>query len=302
MSLLFIKLRVLKALSSIYAFDNAHGKLMRSPLRKYAILACRSCVLIPVFIAVASIVIVFYNFDRSIKLMLDIQLFSESDSNFILAFAFGMHQTVFMFHFFMFPGLVMTLLSFVYLTYVKSFGRHLASIRFSLLQNFSKENVSRALVVFDMAKKIHLDIENAFSFIAFLSYVLSFCTILNLVCVIASNHLSAVEIVKHGYTISVFSWTVCWFAVLTICGSRLAETENFIKNMSQEIVSRNFLGKLEKNKELIHLYLFSSCTKVELRFTGWGIFDVDKKLFLTISGIMVTYGVLLATELQAETS
>ncbi|GFS56931.1 uncharacterized protein NPIL_395631 [Nephila pilipes] len=89
-----------------------------------------------------------------------------------------------------------------------------------------------------------------------------------------------------------------WFVVLTTCGSLGAETEAFFKNMIQEVISKNFGVKSKGHKELMYMNLLNSYSGWELRFTGWGIFEIDKKLFLTVSGVLVTYGVLFASELR----
>ncbi|GFS34091.1 hypothetical protein TNIN_456571 [Trichonephila inaurata madagascariensis] len=56
---------------------------------------------------------------------------------------------------------------------------------------------------------------------------------------------------------------------------------------------KNFVKKGEEQKDL---NILSACSDIELRFTGWGMFVVDKTLFLTTTGVLVTYGVLFATE------
>ncbi|GFQ69256.1 hypothetical protein TNCT_395821 [Trichonephila clavata] len=78
----------------------------------------------------------------------------------------------------------MVLLSFMYLSFVKTFRRHLDKMRCRLLENLSRKEISSALVVFMVAKNIYRDIEKAVSFISFLVYVLIFGRILQAVSVI----------------------------------------------------------------------------------------------------------------------
>ncbi|GFY59775.1 uncharacterized protein TNIN_405191 [Trichonephila inaurata madagascariensis] len=103
---------------------------------------------------------------------------------------------------------------------------------------------------------------------------------------------------RDAYSISIFSWTAVWFVVLTMCGSQSSGPELFIKNMAQEVISENFGMKYESQREMVYMNLLNSCSGYEVRFTGWGMFEVDKKLFLTVSSILVTYSVLFASELR----
>ncbi|GFS56926.1 uncharacterized protein NPIL_395611 [Nephila pilipes] len=292
------KSRILNTLSKLRAFDGRQQKASRTPLRKFAILACGLCIVVPLSIVVGSSVWILGNIERHPIVLQVISQNSTNKSKVLPALAFIGHQIVYLIHFFMFPGLVMTLLSFVYLSYVRTFRRHLEAIRFELLHNFSREEISKALTVFTVARKIHLDIEKTMSFITLVAYVLVFGNIIHLVCILASNYLSGEESMRDVYSISIFSWTTVGFILLTLCGSQGAEAEVFIKNMIQEVISKNFGMKYESQKEMIYMNLLNSCSVYEVRFTGWGMFEVDKKLFLTVSGVLVTYGVLFASELR----
>ncbi|GFR22253.1 uncharacterized protein TNCT_331661 [Trichonephila clavata] len=274
-----------------------HKKRKKFPLRNYAILACGLCVFIPGSIAMTSTVMILHNVEKY-KFTLGLTGQNSTSFNLVSIFVFIGHQIMFMVHFFMFPGLVMTLLSFAYLSYVKTFQRHLEAMRFGLLNHFSKEEISKALMLLTVAQKIRSDVEKSMSFIAFIAYVLTFGNILFLVCGYASDYLADEKSVREVYFISIFSWTLGWFVVLTTCGSRGVETETFIKDMTQEVISKNFYMKCEGHKRLIYMNLLNSCSGCEVKFTGWGMFEVNKKLFLTVLGVLVTYGVLFASELR----
>ncbi|GFY70101.1 uncharacterized protein TNIN_157611 [Trichonephila inaurata madagascariensis] len=148
-----------------------------------------------------------------------------------------------------------------------------------------------------MAKKTHNSIETTVSFFAFLAYVLTFANILQLVCLFISNFLNEDKSTQSGYSLIVFVWTVIWFIWLTTCGSQVTALELFIKNMNQEVISENFDKDPERLKEFEYMSLFNSCSNFEMRFTGYGMFTVDKKLFLTVTSIIISYGVLFASKL-----
>ncbi|GFS55791.1 uncharacterized protein TNIN_307651 [Trichonephila inaurata madagascariensis] len=301
-SMLSRKSFILKTLLKLRIFEAPNPenrKHIQSSLWKYALFACALCIFIPISIAVCSTSMILSNIEKYNKLLKFIYMnCTESSLNVPTILVFSVNQMMYMIHFFMFPGLVMTLLSFVYLSYVKTFLRHLMAVRLALLHHFSREEIAKALMLFTVARKIRSHLEKSVSFITFVAYVLTFGNILHLVCAVASNYMSEEESLRDAYSISIFSWTVVCFVVLTMCGSEVARIEGFTKNMAQEVISKNFRMKPEGNKKLIYLTLLNSCSGYKMRFTGWGLFEVDKKLFLTISGVLVTYGVLFASELR----
>ncbi|GFW07520.1 uncharacterized protein TNCV_3916531 [Trichonephila clavipes] len=147
-----------------------------------------------------------------------------------------------------------------------------------------------------IAKKIHRDIEKAVSFISFLVYVLIFGRIMQAVSAIISKYMPGDASVQIMHSYFILTSTVMWFVLLTMCGVQTKKIETFIKNMNQEVMTKYFIMLGEGNSNLESVNLLNSCSDIELRFTGWGMFVVDKKLFLTIMGVLVTYGVLFATE------
>ncbi|GFU39356.1 uncharacterized protein NPIL_561501 [Nephila pilipes] len=221
---------------------------------------------------------------------------STSNSKVLFAIIMTGHQFIFSIHFLVFPGMVMILISFTYLFFVKTFQRQLEVTRFRLLQKFSSQVVSKTWNVFTVAKSLHQDIESTVSFISFLAYVLTFGNILNVVSIIITKFLSGEENMQHAYSYTIFSWTVLWFVLLTVSGAKATKIETFIKNMRQQVISKNFGKNPAIHNELACLNLFNACSDCEFQFTGWGMFEVNKKLFFTISGILITYGMLFATE------
>ncbi|GFW71660.1 uncharacterized protein TNCV_2548721 [Trichonephila clavipes] len=293
------KSRTLKTLSKLRDFGTmsfGSRTQIRTPLRKYAMCACGLCIFFPISVAASSMAIIWKNIDKYDFVRVTNN--STTSSYALPTIILSAHQMMYMINFYMFPGLVMTVICFVYLSYVHSFLRHLEMVRFGLLRRFCEAEMSRALEVFTMARKIQQDIEKSVSFVTFVVYVLIFGSILHLVCASVSNFLSDEQNMRDAYSISIFSWTATWFVVLTMCGSQVARNEVFIKNMSQEICGVNPEGP----QKLICLNFFDSCSGFRMRFTGWGMFEVNQQLLLTVSGVLITYGVLFASELQKTSS
>lgn len=299
LSLIFKKSRLRKILQKLRNFASHRQNVPgNSTAKKLATLACGLCFGVPVVLSVSVIAIVLRNPDRH-KDLNNFNRNGTQDPNFVLNVMFVGMQTAYTIVFLVFPGVVMTLLSFMYLSYIKSVKRHFLFEKKKLLSNFSQQAVSECLNVLMVAKKIHRDMEEALSLTAFLAYVLTFGNILNLVCVFATNFMSSMQTLRNVYTISVFIWTVSWFVVMTICGSRATGLGYFLKDVAQDIVARSLCDQSRKSsKDLMHLQLFDAFSKVELCFTAWGMFRVNKRLLLTTSGLLVTYGVLFASELR----
>ncbi|GFW71594.1 uncharacterized protein TNCV_2548081 [Trichonephila clavipes] len=139
-----------------------------------------------------------------------------------------------------------------------TFQRHLEVIHLELLHNFSKAEVAIALAAFTKAKKIQRKIENCVSIVTFLAYLLIFNTILNLICCLTANSWTTNKQLRDIYAIMFFSWCIVWFVVLTLCGSQGSEAEVFIRNMMQEVISKNLLRKPEHPEQLAYLNLLNS--------------------------------------------
>lgn len=290
--------RLSKILKKLRIFANLNqNDLPNSMAKKLAIFACGLCFVVPTVVSGAIIVIVLCYPDHHKDLNYFVR--NETSSHFVYNIMFAVIQTAYTIVFLVFPGLVMTLLSFMYLSYINAIKRRFLSEKKKLLSNFSQQAVSECLNVLMTAKKIHSEMEEALSLIAFLTYVLTFGNILNIVCVFATNFMSSMKTIRSVYTINVFIWTVSWFVVMTICGSRATGLGNFLKDVAQDIVARSLRDLRRKSsKDLIHLQLFGAFSKLDLCFTAWGMFRVNKRLLLTTSGLLVTYSVLFASELR----
>ncbi|GFV45419.1 uncharacterized protein TNCV_858571 [Trichonephila clavipes] len=133
-----------------------------------------------------------------------------------------------------------------------------------------------------------------------LSYISSLCSdlrrkILQDFSLIVTDFMSDEESMKVMNWYIVPTWTMTWFVVLTMCGTQVKANDTFIKDMNQEVARRNFVKKMEEQK---YLNILNSCSDIELRFTGRGMFVVDKTLLLTTTRFLETYGVLFATKVS----
>ncbi|GFT92145.1 uncharacterized protein NPIL_267151 [Nephila pilipes] len=298
MALLKQKAAVLMTLSKLDAFRSEQQNSIRKFLRNYSALACCCCFLFPLVLIIGTTTEILLNTDRYFS---GDRISTCSPKMYCVIFI-AFHSFIYLMHFLAFPGLVMTLLTIIYLSFVKTFRQHLGSMRYRLLESFSREEISKALAVFALAKKIHRGIERSVQLFSFLSYVLIFSNFLQLISSIVTSYMSDKIFIQIMYTYITLGWTILWFISLTMCGSQIGKIEIFIKNMSQDIIAKNFGDEEEEHKKLVYINLFNTCADINLRFTGWEMFVVDKKLLLTITGILVTYGVLFATEVSKMTN
>ncbi|GFQ84338.1 uncharacterized protein TNCT_697071 [Trichonephila clavata] len=297
-ALLLKKNEVLKTLSKLSAFRNGLQNKSQIPLRKYAILASCLTLLLPLVMVISSTVELLINIDKFSSIYLHADQNSTWDRKLCLALFMASFSTVYMMHYIAFPGLVIVLLSFVYLTFVKTFQQHLEAMRLRLLERFSKDEISKSLAIFTAVKNIHLNIEKSMQLFSFLAYVLIFSNILQMISGIVTSFMSNKGMGNFIITSTTLGFIIIWFIALTLCGAQVEKTEVFLRNMSQDIITKNFGDEIDGHKNLVYMNLFNACADFELRFTGCGMFVVDKKLFLPVTGIMVTYGVLFATEVS----
>ncbi|GFS60600.1 uncharacterized protein NPIL_116771 [Nephila pilipes] len=293
-SLLVKKNAILRALSKFHALG--HWNKSRSLLWKYAMLTCGLCFLLPVAMITSTTIEMLNNYDKYAPYLGLENRNSPCKADAFCSISIIAHVTMYEIHYVVFPELLVALLSFVYLLFSKTFQQHLDELRLRLLENFSKKEISRTLLVFKAAKKIHLNIETAVSFLSFLAYALTFGNIFQVVSSIVTGFATDTGILQMTYSYITFIWSVVWFLALTMCGTEIRKIEVFLKNMAQDMITKNFDKKLDAQSDLEYMNLFNAYSDLDLRFTGWGIFEVDKKLILTTTGILVTYGALFVTE------
>ncbi|KAG8189097.1 hypothetical protein JTE90_028640 [Oedothorax gibbosus] len=295
LSLFLKRSQLRKTLRKLRIF--ARNGCTRSIYRNYALFACSVSFVIPLIVAISATVVVLGNSTehKDITLIGDETGYSYN----IYMIGFVTTQILYTVNFLVFPGLVMTFLSFMYLSYIDAVKRHFEAELLNILRNFSHEAISKCLNIFMVANRIHRDMEKSLSLTAFLTYVLTFGNILNIVCIFAVNFLSNMQTLRSLYTNSVFIWTISWFVFLTICGSRATELGYFLKNIVQEVATKSLrYPPVKSSRDLMYLQLFDACSKLNLNFTAWGMFRLNKRLLLTTSGVLVTYGILFASEIR----
>ncbi|GFQ96150.1 uncharacterized protein TNCT_673261 [Trichonephila clavata] len=292
-SLLQKKTVILKVLSKLYTFGIE--KRNRFSLRKYAVWTCVLLYLILVTLITYCTFLLVCDYDKYAPYMfLGFKTFS-CDMKFLCAILVGTLITMYGIHFIMFPGLVMVFLSFMYLHFAKAFQRHLDEMRIILLKNSSKEQIFRSLMVFKIAREIHQEIEKAVSFISFLACILTFGNIIQVVSSFVTGLATHAGVVQTVYSFATFICSVLWFIVLAMCATEIEKSTVFMKNMIQDVVTMQLGRNLERYSELEFMKLFHVCSDIDFRFTAWGMFAVDKKLILTFTSILVTYGALFET-------
>ncbi|GFT85821.1 uncharacterized protein NPIL_483381 [Nephila pilipes] len=294
------KNQILKVIYKLQSFAKPQQQVLHSSERRYVILGCVLSFLLPAIVVVVSISFLMTDTEahRGIyEKFFHIRNMSNRSKT-LYGVLSSCLQTLFTLHYFVFPALIMTLLSFVYSSYSNILKHRLSDVRQDLLRDMTESTLSETLKILATARKIHSFVEDSVSFIAFLCYVLIFENILNLVSLFTNNFLSFSKLIRLMHCVNIFFWTTTWLIILTLCGSKIKRIKHFLKHLMQDIVPRqNNKWKPNGSKEMLHLLLLNECTKFNLQFTGWGMFLIDKKLFLSICSILITYGVLFATEL-----
>ncbi|GFS60584.1 uncharacterized protein NPIL_116711 [Nephila pilipes] len=292
-SLLLKKNAILSALSKLHSFRNSQRNRGSPHIRKYVALTCGLCFLFPIAMIIHCIIETVSNPQEYFRYL------GVSCDQKILCIIYIIATIIaYVFSYIVFPGLLVALLSFTYLLFSKTFEQHLDELRLRLLENFSKKEISRALLVFKAAKKTHLRIEKAVSLLTFLTYALTFGNIFQVMSTFVTGFATDTGILQTTYSYITFIWSVVWFLALTMCGTDIRKTEFSTKNMAQDVITKNLVKNLDGQSELEYMNLFNTCSDLDLRFTGWGMFVLDKKMILTITGIMVTYGALFVTEVR----
>ncbi|GFY70632.1 uncharacterized protein TNIN_266081 [Trichonephila inaurata madagascariensis] len=295
--------QILKVIHKLQSFSKSQQCVLHSSERRYVTLGCVLSFLFPAVIVVISIAFLMTDTEAHkgiYEKFFHIRNISNLSKT-LIGILSTLLQTLFTLHYFVFPALIMTLLSFVYSSYSNILKHRLLDVRQDLLTDMTQSALSETLKILSTARKIHSFVENSVSFIAFLCYVLIFENILNLVCVLTNNFIWSSKTIRLMHSINIFFWTTTWLMILTLCGSKIKRIKHFLKHLMQDIVPRQNHSHKPGNesKEMLYLLLLNECSKFNLQFTGWGMFLIDKKLFLSIASILVTYGVLFATELRS---
>ncbi|GFR18155.1 uncharacterized protein TNCT_229761 [Trichonephila clavata] len=183
----------------------------------------------------------------------------------------------------------------IYNTFEDALKQMLVETYRSLCTDISSKTLVKASELILKVQAMHQEIENVVSFSIFLVYVLVFVNFLNLVSVNVTNFTSPQLKFRVFACVIVFIWTTSNFVKLTLTGSKLVDICDLWKLLQQDIVRNCARMKVKNSKNLTYLLLFLEESKLDLEFTGWGIFRLDRSLLLTIAEAIVSYSVVIAT-------
>ncbi|GFT12972.1 uncharacterized protein NPIL_291381 [Nephila pilipes] len=193
------------------------------------------------------------------------------------------------------PSLSMTLFYYIHRTYDKSLKHMILETHYTLLTNMSHETIERSMSAIIEATKVYRLIENVLSLSTFLMYLLVFINFLNIVAINVANFTGKTVALRTIGSIIVFTWTTGCFFHLTLKASNLVDVCNLWKNLKQDII-KNCIHKQTYPSDVVsHLLLFNETADLNLVYTGWGMFELDRSLLLAMVGAIVSYSVLLIT-------
>ncbi|GBN23742.1 hypothetical protein AVEN_125634-1 [Araneus ventricosus] len=198
-------------------------------------------------------------------------------------------------HFYVTSLLCTTLFTAIFNAYVDAMKQMLTETYRRLRLDISIKNISCASELLLKAQKTYQRIEDALSFSIFIAYLLIFVNFLNLVSISGSDFAQNSLQLRAVVFFLIFCWTASSFVKLTLAGSRLIDVSEAWKQNQQDIVRHCSRLKIKNEKELSYLLMFLEESRIDLAFTGWGIFRLERSLLLTIAEAMVSYSVLVAT-------
>ncbi|GIY57931.1 uncharacterized protein CDAR_451561 [Caerostris darwini] len=198
-------------------------------------------------------------------------------------------------HFYVTSLLCITMFITIFEVYENALKQMLMETYKLLRKNISLRNLANASELILEAQKMHQKIEDVLSFSIFLAYVLVFVNFLNLVSVNTMTTTSPSIQFRAVACTLIFFWTTSSFIKLTLTGSKLIDICDLWKFLQKEIVRNCSRRRIKNQDQLTYFLLFLEESNVDLAFTGWGIFRLDRSLLLTISEALVSYSVLVAT-------
>ncbi|GIY57927.1 uncharacterized protein CDAR_451541 [Caerostris darwini] len=143
--------------------------------------------------------------------------------------------------------------------------------------------------------KLFQEIENVLSFSVFLGYVLVFVNFLNLISINVSDFVWPFVNFRIAASVIIFLWTLYNFFKLTLVGTRVIDVCDEWKTMQKNIVKNCTRMRVNNIDDVTYLLMVMEVTKIDIAFTGWGMFQLDRKLLLTMMEAIISYSVLIAT-------
>ncbi|GFS79698.1 uncharacterized protein NPIL_596141 [Nephila pilipes] len=164
-----------------------------------------------------------------------------------------------------------------------------------LRTELSFKNLTKGINMISESTKIHQEIESVLSFSIFLAYVLVFVNFLHLVSLNVSDLVCPYIKFRLAASIIIFLWTLSSFVKLTFAGSRIIDACDTWKQLQKTIAINCAHIENKSLDKLMHLLLFLEVTKIDLAFTGWGMFKLDRRLILWMAEAIISYSVLIIT-------
>lgn len=198
-------------------------------------------------------------------------------------------------YFYITPTLCMTLFYFIYTTFEDIFEQALLETFHMLSLNVSQQKIAKAIHFISKATKVHQQIEKVISFSIFMLYVIVFVNFLNLVAVNLMEYSDMQAKFRTAGCIIVFIWTTSCFFKLTMTGSKLVKICNGWRLLKLDLISNCTEQSFKQQDKWMFLLLFLDVSKIDLAFTGWGMFRLDRTLLLTMTEVIISYSVLIIT-------
>ncbi|GBN38064.1 hypothetical protein AVEN_208399-1 [Araneus ventricosus] len=295
LSVAFKRSQILYLMNVLKKFRDAHQKQPRVYTRKDVAVTCLFIIGLPLMVSFAFLYALIRNYDEIKYNLKPNFLHFCGDNRMCILSTVPVYGSAYTLYFVIAPTLCMTLFFYTFITYEKSLRQMVLQTHHSLMTELSCENIERSMSCIIQATKVHQLIEDALSPSIFLTYVLVFVNFLNLVTINVANFATTMVNIRTLACIIMFIWTCGCFFHLTLKGSLLVDACNLWKDLQQDIVQNYIQKEICDSEAVLHLLLFNGTAKLDLAFTGWGMFQLDRSLLLTMVGVIVSYGVLIAT-------
>ncbi|GIY54970.1 uncharacterized protein CDAR_22411 [Caerostris darwini] len=159
--------------------------------------------------------------------------------------------------------------------------------------NFSKESLIADIKMFNIiAKQVEL-VDEALSACIFLLYGMFIIMFYISVSIGLSKEDSFKTNMVTAYMVWNLVFAVFLFSRLTLSGSRVGKESIKLKNICMDCSKRIVSFSTDESVLRTFSLLLGGIKDTNLKVTGGGMFAVEKSLFLTVTGTMVTYGVVL---------
>ncbi|GIY50748.1 uncharacterized protein CDAR_476721 [Caerostris darwini] len=295
LSVAFKRSQILHMVTALKKFRNKHYKEYHRCTKYEIAIACGFIIGIPLITSFIFMLFLIQSSDEA-KYSLKPNIMHDCVENpTCVTLVFPIYSSVYTLYYIITPSLCMTLFFFTYRTYENSLKCMLVGIHHSLVTNLTCQNIDKNMSSIIEATKVHQLIEDVLSPSIFLTYVLVFINFLLLVTINATEFDNSIVNLKTVGCLIMLAWSSGCFFHLTLIGAKLTDICNEWKYLQQNIVHNCTRKQIYGSDVILHLLLFNETSKLNLAFTGWGMFQLDRSLLLTMVGVIISYGVLIVT-------